>query len=105
MVQASMKKSDAVTDDDFTEIINDTLLLQAMAKCDSDSGPELDDQPNILLSIFQTDEPTDGIESEVFAFKPRADVTRSPKQGYQWPHKKDMCPPKFKKKRRSFCKS
>ena len=26
--------------------------------------------------------------------KPRADVTRSPKQGYQWPHKKDMCHPK-----------
>ena len=26
------------------------------------------------------------------ALKPRADVTRSPKQGYQWPHKKDMCP-------------
>ena len=27
--------------------------------------------------------------------KPRADVNRSPKQGYQWPHKKDLCPPKF----------
>ena len=25
--------------------------------------------------------------------KPRADVTRSPKQGYQWSHKKDLCPP------------
>ena len=24
----------------------------------------------------------------------RGDVTRSPKQGYQWPHKKDICPPK-----------
>ena len=23
-----------------------------------------------------------------------ADVTISPKQGYQWPHKKDSCPPK-----------
>ena len=34
------------------------------------------------------------------ALKPRADVTRSPKQGYQWPNKKDMCPPKnFKKKK------
>ena len=32
------------------------------------------------------------------ALKPRADITRSPKQGYQWPHKKDMCPPKIKKK-------
>ena len=25
----------------------------------------------------------------------RGDVTRSLKQGYQWPHKKDSCPPKF----------
>ena len=30
------------------------------------------------------------------ALKPRADITRSPKQGYQWPHEKDMCPPKIK---------
>ena len=29
------------------------------------------------------------------ALKPRGDVTRSPKQGYQWPHKKDSCPPNF----------
>ena len=34
------------------------------------------------------------------ALKPRADVTRSSKQGYQWPHKKDMCPPKSKKKQK-----
>ena len=27
--------------------------------------------------------------------KPRGNVTRSPKQGYQWPHKKDLCPPKI----------
>ena len=31
---------------------------------------------------------------------PRADVTRSPKQGYQWSHEKDLCPAKiFLKKR------
>ena len=30
------------------------------------------------------------------ALKPGADNTRSPKQGYQWPHKKDWCPPKIK---------
>ena len=29
------------------------------------------------------------------ALKPRADITRSLKEGYQWPHKKDMCPTKF----------
>ena len=32
-------------------------------------------------------------------WNPRADVTRCPKQGYEWPHKKDLCPQKlFKKK-------
>ena len=34
------------------------------------------------------------------ALKPRGDITRNPKQGYQWPQKKDMCPPKtFLKKK------
>ena len=32
------------------------------------------------------------------ALKLRTDLTRSPKQGYQWPHEKDLCPPKIKKK-------
>ena len=34
----------------------------------------------------------------ILALKPRADVTRSPKQGYQWPRKKDRCPQNFFKK-------
>ena len=37
-------------------------------------------------------------EKSTLALKPRADVTRSPKQGYQWPDKKDSCPTKLKKK-------
>ena len=32
------------------------------------------------------------------ALKRWGDVTRSPKQGYQWPHKKDLYPPNIKKK-------
>ena len=32
------------------------------------------------------------------ALKPRGDVLRSKKQGYQRPHKKDLCPPKIYKK-------
>ena len=32
------------------------------------------------------------------ALKSRGDVTRSPKQGYQWPHKKDSCTQIFFKK-------
>ena len=38
-------------------------------------------------------------EKSTLALKPRADVTRSPKQGYQWPHKKDSCPTKHLKKK------
>ena len=34
-------------------------------------------------------------KGSTLALKPRADVTRSPKQGYQWPH---TCPPKILKK-------
>ena len=34
-------------------------------------------------------------EKSTLTLKPRADVTRSPKQGYQWPHKKDSCPTKI----------
>ena len=32
------------------------------------------------------------------ALKPSANVIRSPKQGNQWPYKKDLCPQKLKKK-------
>ena len=32
--------------------------------------------------------------------KPRGDVTRSPIQGYQRPHKKHLCPPKILKKKK-----
>ena len=36
----------------------------------------------------------------ILALKPRRDITRSPKQGYQWPHKINYsCPPKIEKKR------
>ena len=31
-------------------------------------------------------------------FETRAHITSSPKQGYQWPHKRDMCPQFFLKK-------
>ena len=31
------------------------------------------------------------------ALKHRGNITRTPKQGYQWLHKKDLCPPKLKK--------
>ena len=38
------------------------------------------------------------VRKSTLALTPRADLTRSPKQGYQCPHKKDCCPAKIKKK-------
>ena len=38
------------------------------------------------------------------ALKPGGDITRSPKQGYQWPHKKDVDPPEIKKNYERPCR-
>ena len=35
------------------------------------------------------------MKESTLALKHRADITRSPKQGYQWPHKMDLSPPTF----------
>ena len=39
-------------------------------------------------------------EGSTLALKPRGDIARSPKQGYQWPHEKDLCPPKILKNKK-----
>ena len=39
------------------------------------------------------------IRLPTLALKSRGDITRTPKQGYQWPHKKNLCPPKIVLKR------
>ena len=39
-------------------------------------------------------------KKSTLALKSRADVTRSQKQGYQWPHKKDLCHTKILKIKR-----
>ena len=38
-------------------------------------------------------------KGSTLALKPWADFTRSSKQGYQWPHEKDLRPPKIYKKK------
>ena len=38
------------------------------------------------------------MKESTLALKPKADVIRSPKQGYQWPHKTEWCPTNFLKK-------
>ena len=43
--------------------------------------------PEVNLRIT----PEKARKGSTLALKSRADVTRSPKQGYQWPHKKDVC--------------
>ena len=32
------------------------------------------------------------MQGSTLVLKPRVHITRSPKQGYQWPHKKDLSP-------------
>ena len=52
-------------------------------------------------NITRTPPPRANKAEPTLALKSRGDITRSPKQGYQWPHKKDSCPPKnFKKKKK-----
>ena len=51
---------------------------------------------NLMILLHVGDKPQ--ARGSTLALKPRIDVTRSPKQGYQWPQEKDSCPPKkFKK--------
>ena len=37
-------------------------------------------------------------KGSTLALKHMADITRSPRQGYQWPHEKNLCPPEITKK-------
>ena len=39
------------------------------------------------------------VRESTLALKPRADITRSPKQGHQWPYKRTCVLQKFKKKK------
>ena len=50
------------------------------------------DVPKVNLLITQVRKQAKGSNLD---FKPRAVLTISPIQGYQWPHKKDLCPPKI----------
>ena len=48
--------------------------------------------PEVNLRITQMGKHTRG---STLALKPWANITRSPKQGYQMLHEKDLCPPIF----------
>ena len=52
--------------------------------------------PEVDLGEYTLHSPLQGNEAEPsLALKPRWDVTRNPKQGYQWPQKGHKCPPIF----------
>ena len=62
--------------------------------CHTDLYTQLADAPSeVHLRITQERKHAKG---STLALKPRADVTRSSKQGHQWPHKKDLRPLKKK---------
>ena len=54
---------------------------------------------NLREHVTHMPPPSANKAEPTLALKPRGDVTKSPKQGYQWPHKKDSCPPKISKKK------
>ena len=70
------------------------------AKTSASVGPEVDLRECTLHSPPQKAnkaEPT-------LALTPRGNITRNPKQGYQWPPKKDMCVrQKLLKKKKKVC--
>ena len=44
------------------------------------------------------------IRQPTLALKPRGDVTRNPKQGYQWPHRRTIVRQKFKNRSLTYLK-
>ena len=55
---------------------------------------------NLRECILRTPPPSVNKAEPTLALKPRGDVTRSPKQGYQWIHKWTCVKQKFKKKKK-----
>ena len=52
--------------------------------------------PEVNLGKHVTRMPLSSANKAVHpGLKPRGDTARSPKQGFQWPHKKDLCPSIF----------
>ena len=55
---------------------------------------------NLRECILRMPLPSANKVEPTLALKPRGDVIRSPKQGYQWPHKWTCVQQKFKKKKK-----
>ena len=55
---------------------------------------------NLRERVTRTPPQSSNKAEPTLASKPRGDVTRSPKQAYQWPHKWTCVQQKFKKKKK-----
>ena len=70
-----------------------SLSHDAMAWDTPSSRKDRVPYPQPVYSLTLTRSTKHACEGSTLTLKPRGDVIRSPKQGYQWPHKKDSCPP------------
>ena len=69
--------------------------LGSHANCQEVSRCSTRGESQGTCNATRTPPPSANKAEPTLALKPRGDITRSPKQGYQWPHKKDSCPPKI----------
>ena len=63
------------------------------------TGKGVTPEVNLREHILRAPLPNANKAEPTLALKPRGDVSRSPKQGYQWPHKWACVQQKFKKKK------
>ena len=64
------------------------------------TGKGVAPEVNFRERISRTPPHSSNKAEPTLVLKPGGDVTRSPKQGYQWPHKQTCVQQKFKKKKK-----
>ena len=83
---------------DFTPEVNLRIPLHAGDKASKWEDPPSGADPGFPLGGRKCGPLGPGVcpldPPLTLALKHRADISRSPKQGSQWPHKKEWCPPK-----------
>ena len=79
-------------------LVRGMLKRSAQVPCWPPNGQQVSHQGWISGNVWHVRLNQVRIRLLIQALKPWRDITRSPKQGYQWPHEKDLCAPKIKKK-------
>ena len=64
------------------------------------TGKGVTPEVNLRERILCMPQPSVNKAEPTLALKPRGDVTRSPEQGYQWPHKWACVQQKFKNRKK-----